>query len=147
MTTADDTGAYRFHHFGVACRDLDLEAAHYRTFGYRPERDDFEDPIQGVRGRFLIDGGPRLELLVALPGSAVLDPWLRGGSRIYHQAFEVDDLPGSIASLMADRARVVVEPVPAVAFDGRSISFVMLRTLALIELIETDPSDPVASRR
>ena len=126
-----------FHHFGIACRNLDREMRAYTTLGYAPEAADFEDPIQGVAGRFLTGGGPRLELLVALPGSDVLDPWLQGGSRIYHQAFEATDLQGSIDELVADNARVVVEPVPAVAFGGRHIAFLMLRTMSLVELIQS----------
>jgi hypothetical protein len=33
----------------------------------------------------------------------------------------------------------VVEPVPAVAFDGREIAFVMLPNVTLVELIEAPP--------
>jgi methylmalonyl-CoA/ethylmalonyl-CoA epimerase len=126
-----------FHHFGVACRDLDREAAAYQQLGYVAEHDDFVDPIQGVKGRFLIGGGPRLELLVALEGSAVLDPWLRNRTRIYHQAYETSDLKASWDTLLNSGARTVVEPVPAVAFAGRDICFLMLRNLSLIELIQT----------
>lgn len=126
-----------FHHFGVACRQLDREAAAYKSLGYAAEGPDFLDPIQGVHGRFLVGGGPRIELLVAMEGREVLDPWLKGGSRIYHQAFETPDLLSAVGELKKDGARVVVQPVPAVAFGGRDICFVMLRTLTLIELIST----------
>lgn len=126
-----------FHHFGIACRDLDIESGVYETLGYTKEREDFVDPIQGVQGRFLVGGGPRLELLTALDGHDVLEPWLEAGSRIYHQAFETTDLEASVDGLQSKRARMVVDPVPAVAFEGRRICFVMLRTLSLIELIES----------
>ncbi len=126
-----------FHHFGVACKSLDREAAAYAPLGYQAEAPDFLDPIQGVQGRFLVGGGPRIELLVAMEGRDVLDPWLKGGSRIYHQAFETPDLPAALDELRGVGARVVVQPVPAVAFGGRDICFLMLRTMSLIELIST----------
>lgn len=127
---------FTFHHVGMACADLDRETEQQVRWGYRREGVDFEDPVQGVRGRFLVGGGPRLELLVALPGRRVLEPWSRGGNRLYHQAYGVDDLEGGLRDLEAAGARVVVPPVGAVAFDGRRIAFVVLRTMAVVELIE-----------
>ena len=47
--------------------------------------------------------GPRLELLAPLEGSTVLDPWLRGGSRMYHLAYEVADLDAAVAAAEARR--------------------------------------------
>lgn len=126
-----------FHHIGVACRDLDREQTGYELLGYTPEGPDFEDPIQGIRGRFLVaPGQPRVELLVALEGSSTLDPWLKGPARIYQQAYETSTFDDSVAQFQASGARVVSPPVPAVAFGGRRICFVMLRTMTLIELVE-----------
>jgi methylmalonyl-CoA/ethylmalonyl-CoA epimerase len=131
-----------FHHFGVACRDLDRESRSYALLGYHPEADDFEDDVQGVRGRFLVGGGPRMELLVSLPGRDVLEPWLAAGNRIYHQAFTTSDLDAAHRALCAAGGRTVVAPVPATAFQGRRICFVMLRTMSLVELIDSAANGP-----
>jgi methylmalonyl-CoA/ethylmalonyl-CoA epimerase len=128
-----------FHHIGVACRDLDAETAELVQLGYVAEGPDFHDPIQKVSGRFLVGNGPRLELLIAHPGASVLDPWLRNGTKLYHQAFETPALAKALEDFCGRRARVVVEPVPAVAFGGRRIAFVVLRTMMLVELIEAAP--------
>ena len=125
-----------FHHIGVACRSLDTEERHYQSLGYRREGADFTDPIQGIQGRFLAGGGPRLELLVETPGKSVLTPWLKKGIRLYHLAWEAADLDQASRQFVEQRARVVVPPVPAVAFEGRSITFLMLPNLQLIELIQ-----------
>ncbi|WP_116449862.1 VOC family protein [Blastococcus litoris] len=132
-----------FHHFGVACRDLDRESQAYALLGYHVEGDDFEDGVQGVRGRFLVGGGPRMELLVPLSGRDVLEPWLAGGSRIYHQAFMTSDLDAALRALSGAGGRTVVAPVPAAAFQGRRICFVMLRTMSLVELIDSPAGDTV----
>ncbi len=128
--------ALDFHHFGVACRNLDEQERVYAVFGYTRERDDFTDPIQGVSGRFLVGGGPRMELLVALENSSVLDPWLANGPRIYHQAFETPNLASSLQYLDRHGFRTIVGPVPAVAFSNRLIAFAMNRRMTMIELIE-----------
>ena len=111
------------------------------VLGCRAEKADFTDPIQGVRGRFLIGPGPRLELLAAIPGRDTLDPWLKARVKLYHLAYEVDSIHEAIAHLVARRARHVSGPVPAVAFDGRSIAFLMLPNLLLIELIEAPKAE------
>ena len=126
----------KLHHLGVACRDLDLEERAWVSLGFSREGADFEDPRQQIRGRFLVGAGSRLELLVGTPGSKVLTPWLSRGIKIYHQAFEVPDLLGAMDRLRGTGARVAVEPVAAVAFGGRAISFLMLPNGSLIELIQ-----------
>lgn len=126
-----------FHHFGVACRNLDDQERVYAVFGYTRERADFTDPIQGVSGRFLVGPGPRMELLVAFENSSVLDPWLASGPRIYHQAFETPSLASSLQYLAKHGFRTIVGPVPAVAFDNRLIAFALNRHMTMIELIES----------
>jgi glyoxalase/bleomycin resistance protein/dioxygenase superfamily protein len=125
-----------FHHVGFACTDLDAEERVFSCFGYTREGPDFQDSIQGVRGRFLANGGPRLELLSELPGSAVLAPWLRRNIRMYHVAYEAADFRAANAAVAALGAKCVVAPVSAAAFAGRMISFYMLPNGFLLELIE-----------
>lgn len=126
----------RFHHIGVACSDIDKEARHLSQLGYVPEGEDFVDPLQGIRGRFLTAGGPRLELVSQLQDGGVLSPWLDSGIKLYHLAYETADLEQSIVTLQAQRARLVVRPTPAVAFNDRHIAFLMLPNMLLVELIQ-----------
>lgn len=127
-----------FHHVGVACRNLDAEQKIFGLLGYAAEGEDFEDPIQGVRGRFLTGGGPRIELLTALAPDSnnVLKDWLGRGAKMYHLAYVVDDIGEVTSRLVASGAKVIVPPVPAIAFNNSNISFVMLRNMLLVELIE-----------
>jgi methylmalonyl-CoA/ethylmalonyl-CoA epimerase len=106
------------------------------ALGYQPVGETFTDPRQGVTGLFLEGSGPRLELLAPLQGSTVLDPWLAVNAKLYHLAYEVPALGQAAAAAKAAGARQVSRPEPAVAFDGRPISFFMLRNRLLIELIE-----------
>jgi hypothetical protein len=125
-----------FHHLGVACRSIEAERAMFEALGYDAEGSPFVDPLQGIEGQFLTGPGPRLELLVELPGSDVLSPWLSKGVKIYHQGFQVANLMESIDQLRSAGARTVSPPKPAVAFEGRPVTFLMLRNLFLVELIQ-----------
>jgi len=131
-----------FHHVGVACVDIHAEAERLAALGYAAEGDVFDDFVQGVRGRFMGVQSPRLELLQPLPGreQGVLAPWLSASIKLYHLAYETADLAGALAQLRQSRAKVVVAPVPAVAFGGREIAFLLLPNRLLIELIAKDAS-------
>lgn len=124
-----------FHHVGVACRNLDVEETVFRGLGYRREGDDFVDPVQGVAGRFLTGAGPRLELLAPAADGGVLTPWLDRGAKLYHLAYLSRSIGADLERLKAARGRVMVGPVPATAFAGRAIAFVLLPNMLLIELI------------
>ena len=124
-----------FHHVGVACRDLDVEENVFLGFGYRREAPDFVDPVQGVTGRFLVGGGPRLELLAPAADGGVLTPWLDRGTKLYHLAYLSRSIGPALERLKAARGRVMVGPVPAIAFGGRAIAFVLLPNMLLVELI------------
>jgi len=130
----------QFHHIGLACRDFAAEQRALETLGYRAESPVYDDPGLGIRCQFLTlpesAGAPRLELVAPLPGSTVLDPWLKQGTKLYHLAFFTDDLDRALADLQAQRGKIVVPPTPAVAFAGKRVSFVMLPNMLLSELIE-----------
>lgn len=130
-----------FHHVGLACRDLEAEAKALALLGYRAESRDFIDPGQGIQGRFIAGPGPRIELLIQTDGSSVLEPWLAKGIKVYHYGYQVDGLDAEVERLKAAGGIVVTPPVPAVAFGGRRISFVMLRNLFLVELIEAGQAE------
>jgi methylmalonyl-CoA/ethylmalonyl-CoA epimerase len=127
-----------FHHLGIACRDLEVLSSEYQALGYEQEGDEFVDNNQHVRGRFFTGPGPRVELLVESDDTRVLEPWLKNGTRVYHQAFLVEDLEKALLDVTNSGAHVVVEPVEAVAFQNRKIAFAMTRNLQLIEFIEAE---------
>ena len=125
-----------FHHVGVACTDIAAEIQRLECLGYVKEGNEFVDTVQGVRGIFLSGQAPRLEILEPLDdASGVLTSWLRTGTKLYHLAYEADRLDRAIASMREARAKLVVPPTAAVAFQGRQIAFVMLPNRLLVELI------------
>jgi methylmalonyl-CoA/ethylmalonyl-CoA epimerase len=129
-------GSY-FHHIGVACSNFESEQRALAALGYKADGVEFVDPIQGVRIRFLTGQGPRLELIVPEKTGGVLELWLAKGTKLYHLAWETPDIGVALDQLRAARGKVVVPPVPAVAFGGRSVSFVMLPNMLMIELISS----------
>jgi methylmalonyl-CoA/ethylmalonyl-CoA epimerase len=92
---------------------------------------------QKVRELFLTDGATTIELLEPLGEGSPLRAFLNrnptGG--LIHLALEVTDLDAAITRVTAAGGRLVVAPVPDVAFNERRIAFVYLGG-QITELIE-----------
>ncbi len=114
---------------------MDAVERMYASLGYARERPDFCDSIQGVRGRFIVGGGPRLELLQNQGEAGILTPYLKRGVTFYHLGYEVDELHSAGSTLLAAGAKVLMGPLPAAAFGGRPVYFYAMPNSSLIELI------------
>jgi len=81
-------------------------------------------------------GGTVIELVE--PWARTAGAWLIGGQRggLYHLCYEVDDLDAELKRFRARRCLPLGKPVPAVAFGGRRIVFLMTPQRDLIELVE-----------
>lgn len=128
--------SWRFHHTGIATSSVDRALNRLTDVGIG-EVTEFVDSRQGVRGKFVAIGDSLLELLEPLDGDETLAPWLENGNRLYQIAFEVDDFDGEIDRARSKNLRIVREPLPAVAFGGRRVAFLMPIPGMLIELIES----------
>jgi methylmalonyl-CoA/ethylmalonyl-CoA epimerase len=97
-----------------------------------------EDPVQGVRVAFVeVSPGALVELVEPLHESNPVRQFIgspRGG--LYHLCYEVDDLEATIARFRRKRCLPLAAAVPAVAFDGRRIVFMMTPQRDLVELVE-----------
>ena len=129
---------YEFHHIGYATVSIERERSYFEFLGYQIEGSVFADPQQGVIGCFMIGSGPRIELLENSPGSNTLTPWLNTGAKMYHVAYWVNRIDQALDWARGQRARVVVSPVPAPAFGGRKIAFVIFRNGLMLEFIQRD---------
>ena len=125
-------------HVGIVVGSIDRAAAYYTsTFGLRPVRDRLVDPLQDVELLFLEDDrGTRLELIRPLSEDSPAARALKQGGGLNHICYRVDNLESSMEALVANGAKVVREPLPAVAFDGRRVTFLYTRERELIEFVE-----------
>ena len=126
-------------HVGIVVGSLDGATAYYTsTFGLRVIDGRIIDPLQDVELQFLEDdGGARLELICPLSANSPSARALTQGGGLNHICYRVDDLESSMKLLVDNGAKVVREPLPAVAFDGRRVAFLYTRQRELIEFVET----------
>jgi methylmalonyl-CoA/ethylmalonyl-CoA epimerase len=130
----------RFHHIGYAVDNIDRFVDEFFRPVFRPlsitER--VFDPIQKVMVCFArMHGDTVIELVEPQNSDSPLRSIIgsnRGG--VYHLGYEVDDLDKEIERCRKTRCMPLGRPVPAVAFDGRRIVFLLTPQRDLIELVE-----------
>lgn len=131
---------WRLHHVGVAVPDVRAAAEPYTAaMEMIPLGAVVRDEVQRVDLLFLGDsggGGIALELVAPYSEESPIAGHLLRGIGAYHSCYEVDDIATALVGLRDARFRILSEPVPAVAFGGRSIAWVVAPSRHLIELLE-----------
>ena len=112
------------HHLGVAVDDLDSALETYeRLFGAEVEHQATIDE-QGVRAASLRIGEGRVELLEALGQDTPVGRFLaRRGPGMHHVAYEVNDLPATLAELTREGAELI-DREPRAGLFGLEVAFV-----------------------
>lgn len=136
----------RFHHVGYAVQSIRSYLDDFMVPLFSPAEVSMSvsDPIQQVTVCFVtMQGGTVIELVEPLgERSPVKD--IIGSSRggVYHLCYEVDDLEATITQFRAKRCLPLGKPVPATAFGGRRIVFMMTPQRDLLEFVESQCTLP-----
>ncbi len=129
--------SFKFHHIGVAVKDLDATASVYEQGGYRRSASIF-DPIQNVNICWLTkEGMPTVELLAPVDDTSPVNKTLeKNGVTPYHTCYVVDNIEETVAQLRKKKYVMVSKPAEAVAFCGSRVCFLFNKNVGLIELVE-----------
>ena len=128
----------KFHHIGVAVKNISATAAVYLSGGYEQSETVF-DPVQNVNICWLKrDGMPIVELLEPVDEKSPVNKTLeKNGVSPYHTCYLVEDIENAIKELRTMRYVVVSKPVSAVAINGSKVCFLYNKNVGLIELVES----------
>ena len=129
--------SFKFHHIGVAVKDIDATAAVYEQGGYKRSASIF-DPIQNVNICWLTkEGMPTVELLAPVDETSPVNKTLeKNGVTPYHTCYVVDNIEDAVAQLRKQKYVMVSKPAEAVAFCGSRVCFLFNKNMGLIELVE-----------
>ena len=134
------------HHVGYAVPDIAPVSVQYVTrYGYRITSPVIHDASQTANVQFLqLPGDSTYLELVAPDGpTSKLANGVRRGGRLHHLCYAVDCLEDTLPWLEANGMLLISEPIPAVAFQGRRICWLMDEASMLVELVERrDVADP-----
>ncbi|OGA36095.1 MAG: hypothetical protein A3G80_01095 [Betaproteobacteria bacterium RIFCSPLOWO2_12_FULL_62_13b] len=129
----------RLHHVGIVVDDICRHGASYAAqLTLRPLSPIVIDPIQRVQVQLWGDThGPRLELIQPSEDFSPVSRFLKKGGGLSHLCFEVEDIVAAVENARAEGAICLQDPVPAAAFGGRRVAFVIGREIGLIEFLES----------
>lgn len=130
-------GSMKFHHIGVAVKDINATASVYEQGGYKRSSSVF-DPIQNVNICWLTkEGAPTVELLAPVDEKSPVNKTLeKVGVSPYHCCYIVDNVEEAALELRKQKYIMVSKPAEAVAFCGSRVCFLFNKNMGLIELVE-----------
>lgn len=129
----------RLHHIGVAVKDIESHAETYvRRFGYHVCTKIIHDPAQTANVQFLRLAGDSSYLEFVAPDgpNSMLTNFVSKGGGLHHLCYVTPNIHNSCAALRNEGLIMVREPVPAVAFSGRPIAWLMGLDRLLVELVQ-----------
>lgn len=136
------------HHVGYVVADIAAESVVLAEgLGYHLVTEIIHDPLQEALVRFLRLPGDRafLELVCPDGPQSPLQRALDRGVTLHHLCYAVADIRAALAALRSRGMSLVRKPLPAVAFRGNLIAWVLRRDRLLVELVElTDTAGSLA---
>jgi methylmalonyl-CoA/ethylmalonyl-CoA epimerase len=143
------TSDFRLHHIGILVQNIERSSEHYvRAFGYEVRSPVMHDPQQMALVRFLAlpDSNQFIELVAPDSATSHLNAALKRGIGIHHYCLVTGDIEADLAHSREHGALIISEPVPAVAFGGKRIAWIMNRDMVLMEFVEA-PAEVSTSMR
>lgn len=128
----------KFHHIGVAVKDIEKTASIYVQAGYQQSVTTY-DPVQNVNICWLVkEGMPTVELLAPVDETSPVCKTLeKNGVTPYHTCYIVDNIEEAIAELRKLKYVAVSKPEEAPAIKNSKVAFMFNKNTGLIELVET----------
>ncbi len=130
-----------FDHIGIVVRDLDTGAERLAAMlGQLSWTRRFDDSVLGVSVRFGRDmTGIVYEVIAPLGDKSPVASALSSRTNLLNQiAYRTKSLTSTVARLRTEGAVPVSRPLPAAAFGGALVQFLMSDLGFLIEVIEID---------
>jgi methylmalonyl-CoA/ethylmalonyl-CoA epimerase len=129
-----------FHHIGYVVKSIEDSASNLiSVLDLSWDRRIIHDPLQGVLVAFfecVNRRNPTVELVEPVGSESPVYRFLQRGGGLHHLCYEVDSLDTHLQLMKANRALIVREPLPAVAFNGRRIAWVYSKDKLLLEFLE-----------
>ena len=128
------------HHIGFVVAEIRSSIQAFRaSLGAAWNGLVYEDPKQKVKVAFLITqpSQGQIELVEPASDDSPVTKFLRErGGGLHHLCYEVQDLEQALAAFKSRGAVLAKRPLPAVAFDGRRIAWIVTAEKLLVELLE-----------
>ena len=133
------SGRFSIHHIGLAVADIETARQVYvDRFGYEVCSPIIHDPVQTAYVQFLRlpNDGVYLEFIAPDSPQSKLSAFVKKGGGLNHVCYAVEDIESAVLDLRNQDMMALCDPVPAVAFPGRRIAWMMGMDMQPVELVE-----------
>lgn len=129
---------YKIDHIGYLTENITESRVVMESLGYKWEGEVFDDDIQHCKICFLQKSGEaRIELVEPYEDNKTMQKMLKKqGNGPYHTCYMVDDIDKVFAVMKADGWYAMFDPVDAVAFNNKKISYLFKDEVGYIEIVE-----------
>lgn len=138
---ADEEVSLDLHHIGFVVAEIRSSIQAFRvSLGAAWDGSIYEDPNQKVKVAFLATSPLQGQIELVEPARAdspVTKFLLERGGGLHHLCYEVQNLEQALTVFKARGAVIAKRPLPAVAFEGRRIAWIVTAEKLLVELLET----------
>jgi len=134
-----EAGMLSLHHIGIVVKDISQTATTFVAhFGYEVKSAIIHDPTQTAYVQFLQLPGDSVYLELVSPdrSESKLTNALNKGGGLNHICYSTTDIDAICKQLRALGLFLLQAPVPAVAFPGRRIAWLMGQDGIPVELVE-----------
>ena len=126
----------KFHHIGYLVNNFNSAIKDFEKFNYKKKKSIITDNNLMVQIQFLINGNNIIELVKPHKKNLGLVKLLRKKNYAYHFAYKVENLDKTLIKLKKD-FKIIVNPVPAKAFNNKKVTFLKMKNDFIIELIQS----------
>ena len=126
----------KFHHIGYLVNNFNSAIKNFKKCNYKKKKSIIIDNNLKVKIQFLVNGNNLIELVKPHKNNIGLLGLLKKKNYAYHFAYKVKNLDKTLVRLKKN-FKIIVNPVPAKAFNGKKVAFLKMKNDFIIELIQS----------
>ena len=126
----------KFHHIGYLVNNFNSAIKNFKKCNYKKKKSIIIDNNLKVKIQFLVNGNNLIELVKPHKNNIGLLSLLKKKNYAYHFAYKVKNLDKTLVRLKKN-FKIIVNPVPAKAFNDKKVAFLKMKNDFIIELIQS----------
>ena len=126
----------KFHHIGYLVNNFSYAVKDFKKCNYKKKKSIIRDNNLKVQIQFLVNGNNIIELVKPHKKNLGLLSLLKKKNYAYHFAYKVKNLDKTLNRLKKN-FKIIVNPVPAKAFNNKKVAFLKMKNDFIIELIQS----------
>ena len=126
----------KFHHIGYLVNNFNSAFKNFKKCNYKKKKSIIIDNNLKVKIQFLVNGNNLIELVKPHKNNIGLLSLLKKKNYAYHFAYKVKNLDKTLVRLKKN-FKIIVNPVPAKAFNDKKVAFLKMKNDFIIELIQS----------